>query len=391
MAITAQDLQKNAADTTDAGFNLFTEDITSPSAGACAITKIYVGAAGTATLMDVSNPIFSQLTTGTASIGTVALSATDNAVLDAIAASVAGTLIVGSHAVTNAGTFVVQAALDAETTKVIGTVNIAAAQTIAVTNAGTFATQATLQAETTKVIGTVNVAAAQTIAATNAGTFAVQVDGDALTALQLIDNAVSGAGFNVTQLGGVNVSLGTGVRDTGTQRVTIATNDSVPVTFTGSTDVATQTTLAALNAKFVTGTDIGDVDVLGIAAGSSTNAAVATNGATPGKLVSAATTNATSVKASAGTLYSVSVGSVNAAVRYLKFYNKASAPTVGTDTPVQIFSIPGNTAGAGREVQIPVCGIEFSTGIAFALTTGAADADTGAVAASEIVVSYSYK
>lgn len=39
---------------------------------------------------------------------TVDLGATDNAVLDAIAASLAGTLTVGSHAVTNAGTFVVQ-------------------------------------------------------------------------------------------------------------------------------------------------------------------------------------------------------------------------------------------------------------------------------------------
>lgn len=37
-----------------------------------------------------------------------------------------------------------------------------------------FAVNATLSAETTKVIGTVNVAAAQTIATTNAGTFAVQ-------------------------------------------------------------------------------------------------------------------------------------------------------------------------------------------------------------------------
>ncbi len=61
-----------------------------------------------------------------------------------------------SVAVTNTGTFAVQATLSAETTKVIGTVNVAAAQTIAVTNAGTFAAQATLAAETTKVIGTVN-------------------------------------------------------------------------------------------------------------------------------------------------------------------------------------------------------------------------------------------
>jgi hypothetical protein len=41
-------------------------------------------------------------------IGDVNLGATDNAVLDAIAASLAGTLTVGSHAVTNAGTFAVQ-------------------------------------------------------------------------------------------------------------------------------------------------------------------------------------------------------------------------------------------------------------------------------------------
>lgn len=73
-----------------------------------------------------------------------------------------------------------------------------------------------------------------TIAVTNAGTFAVQENGAALTALQLIDNAVSGAGFNITQQGGVAVSLNTGVRDAGTQRVTIATNDVVPVSQSGA-------------------------------------------------------------------------------------------------------------------------------------------------------------
>jgi hypothetical protein len=53
---------------------------------------------------------------------------------------------------------------------------------------------------------------------TNAGTFAVQA-------------AQSGT-WNIGQLGGANVSMNTGVRDAGTQRVTIATNDSVPVTGT---------------------------------------------------------------------------------------------------------------------------------------------------------------
>lgn len=69
----------------------------------------------------------------------------------------------GAITVDNGGTFAVQAActLGAETTKVIGTVNVAAAQTIAVTNAGTFATQATLQAGTAEIgklaAGTANI------------------------------------------------------------------------------------------------------------------------------------------------------------------------------------------------------------------------------------------
>jgi len=116
----------------------------------------------------------------------------------------------------------------------------------------------------------------------------------------------------------------------------------------------------------------------------------AAGGATAYKLVSAASTNATSVKASAGTLYMVTASNVNAAVRYLKLYNKASAPTVGTDTPVFTFAIPGNTAGAGTNIPIPNVGIAFPTGIAFALTTEATDAGTTAVAANEIVVNLAY-
>jgi len=64
-----------------------------------------------------------------------------------------------------------------------------------------------------------------------------------------------------TKMNGQTISMGTGTRDAGTQRVTIATNDAVPVTFTGSTDAATQTTLAAINTKLATGTVIGDVNL----------------------------------------------------------------------------------------------------------------------------------
>jgi hypothetical protein len=103
------------------------------------------------------------------------------------------------------------------------------------------------------------------------------------------------------------------------------------------------------------------------------------------RLLSAASTNATSLKASAGTLYSLYVTNLNAAVRYLKFYNKASAPTVGTDTPVATFPIPASTTGAGFVINLDP-GFDFSTGIAYATTTGVADSDTAAVAANEIII-----
>lgn len=102
---------------------------------------------------------------------------------------------------------------------------------------------------------------------------------------------------------------------------------------------------------------------------------------------SAATTNATSVKTSAGTLYNVSASNINAAARYLKLYNKASAPVVGTDVPVLTLLLP---AGASIDHDFGLVGHRFTVGIALAITTGAADSDTGVVAAGEIKVLTAY-
>jgi hypothetical protein len=113
-------------------------------------------------------------------------------------------------------------------------------------------------------------------------------------------------------------------------------------------------------------------------------------GATGGKLVSAASTNATNIKNAAGKLLMLTASNVNADERYLKVYNTAGAPTVGTDTPVFTFIIPGNAAGAGTNIPIPSTGINFSTGISIALTVEATDAGTTGVAANEIVVNYAY-
>lgn len=174
---------------------------------------------------------------------------------------------------------------------------------------------------------------------------------------------------NLAQLGGAAVAMGTGLRSAGTQRVTVATDDVVPAAQSGTWTVQPGNTANS------TAWLVSDV-------------ASTTGGYTPNKLISAATTNATVIKASAGTLGYVQASNINAAARYLKFYNKATTPTVGTDVPVHVWLIPGNTAGAGTNIPIPSEGVNFSAGISFALTAGAADSDVAAVAASEIIVNY---
>lgn len=205
---------------------------------------------------------------------------------------------------------------------------------------------------------------------TNAGTFAVQ-------ATQSGTWTVTGTGgtFPVTDSGGSLTVDGTvAATQSGTWNVTISAALPSGSNNIGDVDVLSLPALAA-------GTNtVGDVGIIGRTSG----------GLTLSRTLSAASTNATSVKASAGQVFWIYCTNTNAAVRYLKLYNKASAPTVGSDTPVATLAIPGNTAGAGFHLQSPL-GLTFGTGIAFAITTGVADADTGAVAANEVVVNLGYK
>jgi hypothetical protein len=101
---------------------------------------------------------------------------------------------------------------------------------------------------------------------------------------------------------------------------------------------------------------------------------------------SAASTNGTVLKATAGTVYSVAVSNINAAVRYLKLYNSTTV-TVGTTTPALTIPIP---AGGVVNLNLGAIGQRFSTGICIGITPGAADNDTAAVAANEIKVMVSY-
>lgn len=101
---------------------------------------------------------------------------------------------------------------------------------------------------------------------------------------------------------------------------------------------------------------------------------------------SAATTNGTVLKASAGTLYNIMAFNANAAVRYLKIYNSLTV-NVGTTTPAIVIAIP--PLGTVN-FNLGALGQRFSTGICLGMTTGIADNDTGAVAAAEIKAMIGY-
>jgi len=98
--------------------------------------------------------------------------------------------------------------------------------------------------------------------------------------------------------------------------------------------------------------------------------------ASPVGYLSAASTNSTLVKAGPGQVAGFVIVNTNATVYYFKFYDKATAPTCGTDTPKWRIPIPASTSGAGFAVSFPVT-INFINGIGFCITSGIADNDTG--------------
>lgn len=92
---------------------------------------------------------------------------------------------------------------------------------------------------------------------------------------------------------------------------------------------------------------------------------------------SAAAGNPAFLKASAGYLRKF-FGLNGAAITYLQIYNKASAPVIGTDTPILTYPVAAN--GFFSEL-FTNGGLYFATGMAYAFTTDAAGT-TGAAAAA---------
>ena len=220
---------------------------------------------------------------------------------------------------------------------------------------------ATLAAETTKVIGTINVAAAQTITATGPVTD---------TELRATPVPVSGT---VTATGPLT--------DTEIRATALPISGTVtatgPITDTEIRATALPVSLASVPSHAVTNA--------GTFATQATPTTATSGGPTTYHLVSAATTNLTNIKASAGQLYGWYIYNSNAAARKVAFHNVSGAPTAGAAIYFTLV-IP---ATSGANVFIPH-GIPFDTGIAISTVTGLADNDTAAVAANDLIINLWY-
>jgi hypothetical protein len=112
-----------------------------------------------------------------------------------------------------------------------------------------------------------------------------------------------------------------------------------------------------------------------------------TGGLTVSRFLSAASTNALNAKASAGQVYGWSLQNNTATARFVKLYNKATSPTVGTDTPFMTLMVPPNS---GNNLLGEI-GIPFSLGISVAITANPADSDTTVVGSNDVIFNLFYK
>lgn len=113
--------------------------------------------------------------------------------------------------------------------------------------------------------------------------------------------------------------------------------------------------------------------------------------ATPYFVNSAATTNSALILTGTSGLQAFWATNEGASVAYVKLYNKATAPTVGTDVPEMIIPVPAAVSSVPG-IANPNMGFHsfrFPLGLGIAITRNAVYTDTTAVGAGEVKVKLS--
>lgn len=179
---------------------------------------------------------------------------------------------------------------------------------------------------------------------------------------------------NVAQLAGTTTDTNSGSKSAGTLRVVLAT-DQPQLT---NKILVTPDANSAVNVAQMNGAALASPDANSYAI--SPNAATATAAAASSacNILSAASTNATNCKGSAGNLYGYEIYNTSTTVYYLRLYNLSASPTCSSATgfirtiPIPPAAAAGGVGGAVSNYTVPV---NFGTGIGFCITGGSASTD----------------
>lgn len=204
---------------------------------------------------------------------------------------------------------------------------------------------------------------------------------------------INGARTNATTVENVSSAIGLapGVGSSYGWRVNVSNVAWIRARVTAITSGDLVGVISASPAMSETAPNIGTHAVTG--SGTFTTSGTTTNTPltpTPYNLVTAATTNGANIKATAGTLFELTISNPTATPAYVKLYNKSTAPTVGTDVPIMTIPIAATAAGVGfATVEFGGLGKRFSSGIGIAVTGAAVATDaTATVAGIQINGSY---
>lgn len=106
---------------------------------------------------------------------------------------------------------------------------------------------------------------------------------------------------------------------------------------------------------------------------------------------SVAGTNIASIQTTSNGISSMYATNTGSTPAYIKLYNKATAPVLATDIPEMIIVVPAAVSGVPGVYTLPIgfSGLRFNIGLGIAITGGAADIDTTAVAAGQVKVKMS--
>lgn len=195
-----------------------------------------------------------------------------------------------------------------------------------------------------------------------------------------------GGAVNLTQVGGATINIG--------QDPSIVGAASLPVVLpAGYLMGITGTVSATLGALVAGSAIIGKVGIDQTAGQNLVQQIPGTSGGLSATTV-AVPNNTTGVLISTGAhqVYHLACFNKSSTVYYLKLYNKATAPTVGTDTPVWVMGISGPPAGGGGFViPIPTGLALFPLGLGYGVTAGILDSDTTAPTAGDCRVNIGWK